>query len=260
MSLTISQLKPFGLDIFSGEGSPLQQVLSGSELCELVKKYHLVVFRKSKLENINTMIDYAKSMGNLLEWEFGTVMEMQEHVNPKNYLFTNGHVPFHWDGAFHKVPRYLLFYCVQAPLPGCGGETIFTNTQNIYASASREERHEWESLALTYHTEKLAHYGGCISVPLVDYHPDDGQKILRFAEPVPDTMLNPVHVSVNQLDAAESSRFIEEMSRRCHLDSNCYTHQWCEDDFLIADNYTLLHARRPYIKEAPRHLRRIQVV
>ena len=46
----------------------------------------------------------------LLEWDFGPIMEMKFSASAKNYLFSEEEVPFHWDGAFLKEPKYLIFF------------------------------------------------------------------------------------------------------------------------------------------------------
>lgn len=252
----IKPMHPFGIKITLKDDLLLQ----GDLLVELIRNYKMVLFRNTPLISKDLLIQFAKTMGPLLEWEFGNVMEMREDNNSKNYLFTNGPVPFHWDGAFHTVPRYLIFHCIEAPLPECGGETIFSNTHLIWKNAPIKNQTEWRNIKITYKTEKLAHYGGCITVPLVQDHPDTGETILRFAEPVPESMLNPVDVLLENHDEIDTKKLILDMTKRCYKKSNSYIHSWLTNDLLIADNHTLLHARHAFTKSSPRHLRRIQVL
>ena len=163
------------------EQCDLTAAMDGASLKKLVAQHHLVSLRGFDAVEMHALVDYANTIGSLLEWEFGAVMEMRAHAEPKNYLFTHGHVPFHWDGAFHKVPRYLLFHCVEAPVKDSGGETIFSNTSQIWKNATAKEKSAWQQYSLTYKTEKLAHYGGSITQKLVQQHPDSGETILRFA-------------------------------------------------------------------------------
>jgi len=253
-------LKPFGIVLYVNTKCSIQSVVAIDELKALVKEHHLVVLRGFTPPSKEELVDYAKSMGDLLRWEFGQVMEMRVHEEPKNYLFTHGPVPFHWDGAFHQVPRYLLFHCIQAPFQDCGGESIFSNTSEIWNHANKEDKEKWSFLQITAKTEKVAHYGGCITFPILQHHVDTNKSIMRFCEPVSPQELNPVEVYVEGFSNEESESFISDLSKRCYQPEYCYAHIWEENDFLIADNYTLLHGRYAFKKYSPRHLRRIQVM
>jgi alpha-ketoglutarate-dependent taurine dioxygenase len=222
---------------------------------------HMIsISRNVEFRDKEALLSYAKRMGSLLEWDFGSVMEMRVHEEPKNYLFTHGSVPFHWDGAFHKEPHYLLFYCIEAPLPECGGETIFSNTTLVWEDATEQEKAEWRNIKITYKTEKLAHYGGKITVPLVQEHPFSKETIIRFAEPVGEDNLNPVSISIDGYSLDETNRFIKKMADKFYDAKYCYTHTWDKNDLLIVDNFTFIHGRKAFTNFSPRHLRRIQIL
>src|SRR5262249_55989695 len=107
----------------------------------------------------------------------------------------------------------------------------------------------------TYATQKVAHYGGTFTSPLLSRHPVSGEEILRFAEPVAD--LNPVSVTMHGLDG---EAFFAGMRRRLRDPSLCHAHAWRVGDVLVADNHALLHGRRPFTRSARRHLRRVNVL
>jgi alpha-ketoglutarate-dependent taurine dioxygenase len=253
-------LNPFGIKISTQENISFPEAIDANLLTTLLKEHPLVLLRNFAPLDKNDLVSYAKTLGPLLEWEFGNVMEMRAQQEPKNYLFTHGHVPFHWDGAFHQVPRYLLFQCIEAPLENCGGETLFTNTHTIWETANISEKEEWQSLNLTYQTEKLAHYGGRITQSLVQTHPETNKTILRFAEPVPSNMLNPVSLQIEGYDTTQTEQLIDKITQRIYSSNHCYTHTWQKNDFLIADNHALIHGRNAFKQFSPRHLRRIQVL
>lgn len=257
--LKINYLQPFGLMIQAKKQLAILEVLNGSTLRELTKSFRLVVLRGFLPLAKENLVQYAKTMGPLLEWDFGHVMEMRVHEKPVNYLFTHDQVPFHWDGAFHIVPKFLLFHCIEAPSQEAGGETLFTDTTKLLRDASDQEKAAWGQYQFTYKTEKRAHYGGEIKVDLIQTHPDTKDPILRFAEPVPDTQLNPVSVKMHGLEQQLTDEFINDMAVRCYQSSVCYEHEWHENDLLLADNHALLHARRAFREFSPRHLRRIQI-
>lgn len=199
----------------------------------------------------NELLTLAKSLGPLLEWDFGPVMTMKYEKNAANYLFSDEAVPFHWDGAFYREPRYLLFYCLESE--GSGGETTFTDTIKLWESLSDSEKDECRNVKLTYTTEKKAHYGGTITVPLVQAHPVTGKTILRLAESV-ETEKNPVHLSIEGADEGFYGRMKEKLYQ------NMTTHSWTKGDLLVVDNFQFLHGRRPLGSNVNRSFKRIQIL
>jgi alpha-ketoglutarate-dependent taurine dioxygenase len=235
--------------------------LSGLLLEDLLASSPLVIFRGFEALDreglLNFCLSYPKA--ELLHWENGPVMEVTPEAAPKNYLFSREEVPLHWDGAFHRVPSYLVFQCLKAPLADGGGETRFTHTGQVWESADDATRETWAGTRLSYTTEKVAHYGGSISVDLVQRHPRTGAPILRFAEPV-DTKLNPVQVRVEGAAASHGGDLLADLSARFHDPRFSYAHVWEDGDYLVADNYALVHGRSAFTKASPRHLRRVQIL
>lgn len=252
----LTEMQPFGIKISPKQQGMLTDLDAGI-IKELANQYKIVLLRGFDFIDKETLVNYAKSVGSLLEWDFGSVMEMKAQEEPKNYLFTNGAVPFHWDGAFHQSPHLLLFHCIEASLMNAGGETTFCNTETIWQDASPQDQALWQQVTMTYKTEKLAHYGGNISVPLVQQHPYTKKTVLRFAEPVV-AVLNPVEAQA--IGVENSNDFMRTMAARCYNPQNLYQHQWQNNDFLIADNHALIHGRRAFQQFSPRHLRRIQIL
>jgi alpha-ketoglutarate-dependent taurine dioxygenase len=258
ISVTVREIEPFGLQILARH--PFQKLTPPRRVFqELIQTSPLVLFRGfepfSKEDLLSICADDPEK--DLLHWDFGPVMELKKHVDPKNYLFSNEAVPFHWDGAFHTVPSYLVFNCLEAPSPNSGGETLFCSAESILSHASDEELKLWDQIYLTYETEKKAHYGGKFRVKMLGKHPKSGKPILRYAEPV-DTSLNPVFLEIE--GASNPDRFIAQMKQKIYASSNCYTHQWQAGDFLIADNHSLIHGRNAYLEASARHIRRVQIL
>lgn len=207
---------------------------------------------KSKQDLTETeLLDLAGSYGELLHWEFGPVMTMKFDANAANYLFSDEAVPFHWDGAFYKEPKLLLFYCTESE--GKGGETIFSDTTALWNSLTEAEKDECRNVTLTYTTEKKAHYGGTIRVPLVQKHPFTGETILRMAERV-ETQKNPVTLTIE----GASEEFYERMTRKLY--ENRIEHSWEKGDLLIVDNYRYLHGRNGLGENRKRTFKRIQIL
>jgi len=191
----------------------------------------------------------------LLHWDFGPIMQMKYDTRASNYLFSHEDVPFHWDGAFHQEPAKLLFYCVESS--GTGGETLFTNTELLWDSLSAAERAECQAVRLRYQTEKKAHYGGEINVPLVQHHPVTKRVILRLAEEV-ETHLNPVKLEVTGV--SDPQGFYQTMREKLYHTDFLVEHQWRTGDLLVCDNFTFLHGRRPLGQNLGRSFKRVQIL
>ncbi|HEX8136645.1 MAG TPA: TauD/TfdA family dioxygenase [Pyrinomonadaceae bacterium] len=255
----LSRLRPFGVVAGSEQPGESLDAVPVSALKALVDEHRVVVLRGFAPLLGEALPQFCRRLGQLLEWEFGTVNELRIRAEAANYLYTNGAVPFHWDGAFAGlVPRYIFFHCDAAPSVESGGETLFCDSLRLLALASSEERERWRRIRITYTTEKIVHYGGTFTSPLITEHPDDGEEILRFAEPVED--LNPVWLEINGLTAQTEREFLEEMHRRLRDERACYVHKWMDGDVLIADNYRLLHGRRAFTQSAERRIRRVNIL
>lgn len=250
------ELEPFGL-LAESDGQPLTS-LNIDILRQLVLRHRLVVLRGFAPMERTEFEAYAAGWGEILRWPFGAILDVVVDPQARNYLFTTGSVPHHWDGAFAEaVPFLQLFQCLQSGPPGCGGETVFCDTPRLLASSGTDR---WADLTITYETDKLAHYGGRIQAPLLGRHPLTGETTLRFAEP-PDehtAPLNPLHLSLESGD--DVGRLVAELRPLLYDRRFCYEHAWQAGDYLIADNHALLHARRPFRADVPRHLQRIHIL
>lgn len=191
----------------------------------------------------------------LLHWDFGPMMEMKFQTDAANYLFSSEAVPFHWDGAFHKEPQLLVFYCLESE--GRGGETLFTDTEKIWDSLSHDDKKLCEGVTLTYRTQKLAHYGGEIKVPLVQQHPVTKKTILRMAESV-TSKLNPVDLEINGV--SDPDQFYQWMISKLYDPRFLHTHSWMKGDYLVCDNFTFLHGRNPLKDNLARTFLRLQIL
>lgn len=263
INVNCQPLNPFGLLIEAT--NPLSDIreLSIKQLRQLTWEHSVIVLRNFSVFGREVLSDYCTNWGTLLSWDFGTVLDLIVHENPQNYLFTTGNVPFHWDGAFAKaVPSFLFFQCLQAPTSGSGGESLFCDTTRVWHNATPEQQEVWEKINITYRTQKLAHYGGKITAPLVSKHPITGNQILRFAEPLNDESvhLNPLFLEISGLEPKKHNEFFKELIAQLYLPQNCFAHEWQDGDILVADNHALLHGRNPFLSNSPRHLQRVHIL
>lgn len=230
--------------------------LSPKHIPSLTVAHGLVVVRGLAPLEREAFLGFARETGSeLLEWDFGPVMELKERADSPNYLFTREPVPFHWDGAFFEVPSILMFNCIVPPAEG--GETLFCDTHRLYSDLTPNQRATLDATELRYVTEKKAHYGGVLRQKVVDRHPVSGAPVLRLGEVVRTTR-NPVSRELSQ-GPAEASSLIDEIDRALYSPKYCLKHRWKAGDLLFADNHGLLHGRRGFQKTSVRHLRRIQL-
>ena len=257
-------LEPLGLMLQANQDNASLQQLPLEELRQLVLKERLLVLRGFQpFADKDSLTEYCRTWGELLEWDFGHVFEVVEHEDPKNYLFTSGSVPYHWDGAFaDRTPWLQFFQCVQAPGTAHGGETIFCDTVKVWQSAAEATRQQWQNVTIAYSTQKVAHYGGEIRVPLIGTHPLTQEKTIRFAEPAnKDTVqLNTPELAVEGIPEDQREDFLRDLIGRVYREEFVNAHVWQSGDFVIADNHALLHGRTPYGKKLPRKLWRVHIL
>lgn len=191
----------------------------------------------------------------ILHWDFGPIMNMKFDPEAKNYLFSSQRVPLHWDGAFYKTPKKLLFYCTETS--GSGGETFFVDTSLVWESFTETEKEICRKVKLRYETEKLSHYGGVFETNLVATHPDTGKTILRLAEKV-ETELNPVKLTISGV--LDPWAFYEWLVNKFYSAPFLYEHRWEVGDVLVIDNFRYLHGRRELLSNKNRSFKRIQIL
>ncbi|HEV8430631.1 MAG TPA: TauD/TfdA family dioxygenase [Pyrinomonadaceae bacterium] len=255
----LEQLSPFGQLIRSVSSGRHLDVVPTSLLKKWIDEHRFVVLKGFAPLNGTELPEFCSKLGEVLEWEFGAVNNLRVDPEAKNYLYTNRAVPFHWDGAFiSRSPHYICFHCDVAPGPQSGGETLFCDTVRLLTHAPFELEKLWEEVVITYTTEKIVHYGGTFSSPLITSHPGIHTRVLRYAEPVHD--LNPVQLSITGIPETEQPEFIKDMHRRLNDERCCFKYQWESGDVVIADNHALLHGRRAFTDQTERHIRRVNVL
>lgn len=254
--------RPFGVVVEATGANPDLHDIEPETLGHWAVESKVVVLRGFPLLGKEELVEYCRPWGEILQWGFGSVLDLVIQEDPKNYLFSRGDVPFHWDGAFaSSTPRFFLFQCIKAPAQGGGGETVFCDTTEVIRQAGDERRRLWETVKVTYRTDKVEHYGGQVTAPLMSTHPATGAPILRYAEPLdPARYLNPLFLTISGIPAQDAGDFMTDLSDRLHRPDVCYHHEWQDGDIVIVDNYALVHGRNPFSGNSSRHLQRIQIV
>lgn len=253
------QLSPFGVVVMAHDSGANLNAVDVETIAGLVDAHRVAVFRGFASLDGDALPEFCKTLGTLLEWDFGFVNELRNSADAQNYLYTNREVPFHWDGAFAgRIPRYIFFHCDVAPEPGTGGETLFSDTTLILRNANSATKARWRRIMITYSTEKIVHYGGKFSSPMICPKLFGNEEVIRYAEPVGD--LNPVELEIEGIALGERDTFLNDIHKRLHDTLVCYRHEWKNGDIVIADNTVLLHGRSAFQDETERHIRRVNIL
>jgi alpha-ketoglutarate-dependent taurine dioxygenase len=233
----------------------------------LLLRHKLVVLRGFETLDRNHFITAARRFGDLLEQEFGYVLELDAQSEAEDAERCECAAPLHWDRAFARpVPGVVFFQCVEAPAPGSGGQTLFCDTSSVLAAVSSAELAAWCATDIASRREIRTLHGGEKRRPLVEQHPVTGERVLRFDEPE-DMMLADgddaelrIYQDRQALSLAEAARFLQGIVPRLYGERVCYTHQWRDGDFILADNHALLHGRRPMEGGGRRRLQRVHII
>lgn len=264
MKVKTTCLNPFGLLVEPHYPNADLNDVDVELLRELFWREHLLVFRGfRKFQGPEDFSSYCERWGEISIWPFGKVLELTEHESPEDHIFDNNYVPLHWDGMYRpQVPEYQIFNCVQAPLPGQGGRTTFSNTILALENAPVEALSMWSQVTGHYQ-RKMEFYESKSISPIITTHPRKGFSVIRYNEP-PDEVrghfLNPPNLEFTGVSCEDLPAFHQSLKSALYSPTSFYAHAWVEGDLVIADNYTLLHGREAFLARSPRHLRRVHVL
>lgn len=263
---TIHPLSPFGVELIAHRTSNIID-FDVEWLYALLLRHKVVTLRGFEPLDRSHFVTAARRFGDLLEWDFGYVLELDAHGDTGDQECCEWAAPLHWDRAFARpVPGVVFFQCVEAPEPGCGGETLFCDTTRVFSELNSAELAAWCAAEITSRCETRTLRGGEKRRPLVDQHPVTGEQVLRFDEPLEPGMLGDDEMSMRiyqdrqALSAAEASRLLEGIIPRLYDDHVCYMHKWRDGDFILADNHALLHGRRALQGGGRRKLQRVHII
>lgn len=258
------ELQPFGAIIDVSDRPQRIDEIPIDQLRELARAHHLLLLRGFiGPATSEDLVSYCQGWGELMAWPFGFILDVVEQQGSHDHVFHSGYLPLHWDGMYvDRIPEFQFFQCVASPPEGAGGETLFCDTSLVWRDADQTTRDRWRRISATYRIERITHYGGRVTSPLVIEQARTGEPILRFNEPSPDhaAHANGHTVEITGIDRAEQADAVAGLLAALHDPRHMFAHSWRSGDLLIADNYTLLHGRTPYQSGTSRHLRRAHIL
>lgn len=264
MNYQVTHLKPFGVLLEPVCEKILVSELDVEELRRLFRKNQLVVLRGfATFHNAEDFSNYCELWGEVSLWPFGKVLELIEREDPEDHIFDNSYMPLHWDGMYRpQVPEYQIFHCVNAPLPGHGGRTTFSNTILALNNTSSELKELWHKVTGTYQ-RKMEFYSSKTVSPIITKHPQQDCFVIRYNEPpsaAKGHFVNPPDLEFTGINHEELARFHQSLERALYSPNNFYAHEWQTGDIVIADNFSLLHGREGFVSKSPRHIQRVHVL
>lgn len=247
----MTMIRPFGLQVDL-------DILTISEdklidLKHLLKKHKLIVI-KGKVQSKTSLIDFSKRWGEIVQWPFGEILELRYDPTAEDHIFDSSRMPMHWDGMYREhIPHLQIFHCIESEQ--AHGRTIFTDTKKIIEDLTVETKNKWQKVVGHYHRKAL-NYEGKTCQNLIEKHPLYDYEVLRYQELITEeNFKNPATASFD--NTYES--FHSEILSMLYDSNNHYAHSWQKGDIVIADNFTLLHAREGYQKRTKRHIQRVQI-
>ena len=259
-----TRIEPFGMLLEPRHPSGDVRDLDVDQLREILWRERFLVLRGFRtFSGPEEFAEYCERWGEISVWPFGKVLELVERTNPEDHIFDNNYVPLHWDGMYRpQVPEFQLFHCVQAPHPGQGGRTTFSDTTLALKRATSHQRELWEKVTGSYR-RKMEFYDSKSVSPVIDVHPLRGFPVIRYNEPPREgfgNFLNPPTLEFSGVSAEELAEFHRSLREALYSPGNFYAHEWHSGDLVVTDNFSLLHGRESFETKAPRHLRRVHVL
>ena len=151
---------------------------------------------------------------------------------------------WHTDLSCEPVPpKASALYITQVP-PSGGGDTLFANMQEAYATLSRPVRDMLLKLT-AYHSgyKDLRAYGvvpsleqiyPCANHPVVIAHPESGKPVLFVNEPFTE--------KINELTAKESAAMLEMLYRHIQINTRLHCRvRWARNTLVLWDNRAVHH-------------------
>ncbi|MFL6136993.1 MAG: TauD/TfdA family dioxygenase [Frankiaceae bacterium] len=244
-NLVYRPIVPFGLLVRPVAESVEVSSLGTQRLARWVDDVRVLVLRGFAPMTGEELLALCRAWGDRPAGDPGTV-DAAVHDHAADRFLACGAVPCHWDGALAPVePHYVVFHRGQALPTGSGGQTVICDTTRVCAKLGDAHLERWRRLSIGYRTATDAPCGGIVHA-LVSAHPTTGATRIRYAEPLsPEDCSSPLYLDVEDADEEEQERLVGELREELYAPDVCYLHEWRDGDIVVADNFAVLHGRRP---------------
>lgn len=258
MSLTIEKLNDhFGARV---TGIDLSKPLDADQIEEirnLWDRYQLLVFPGQSMEEEQQMA-FAKNFGEpseLLDAYDGVRQRLSDEV-PDYFLYittepmsdkrmspkADGEQMFHMDNTYGTNPTRISFL-YGLTVPTSGGGTRFSSAIRAYENLPQDFKKRIDGLVAVH-----PDFGESATHPLVVRHPETGRNILFACR---------IAAEVVGVTADESKEILETAWAALEDPKYVLTYSWSPGDFVMWDNWALIHARAEFNPAEKRVLRRL---
>ena len=254
----------FGIRIEASDIEHRVDDLSPQLLRKLIEQYQLVILSGFQSDNtVKSLTQFSESLGQIMMWPFGAVLELVEQPNATDHIFANSYVPLHWDGMYlENIPELQVFQCVAQMSEDAGGRTTFSSTTIALNRASTETKAIWYQSTGKYQRQ-VELYKSTVISPIIELHPYNGQEVLRFCEPPKENDENFINPSIYHFETlsekVDIADLVQSLRNALYDPAAHYAHTWKKGDVIIADNFSLLHGRESYKSQSGRHVRRVHI-
>ena len=230
---------------------------------------HLVlVFRCGEITE-DAQIDFARHFGSTVgarsalrkdggDRRLMVISNVRENGEPIGAL-PDGELMFHADSVFLEKPLFgALLYAEE--IPSTGGNTLFANMYDAYASLSETLKSRIDGLqainAYDYETSVKTGTFDRAAVPHAEHpvvrtHPETGRKALFVNRLMTEEIVG--------LPPGESNELLQTLFAHAEDPSHVYEHVWQLNDLVMWDNRCTQHARTDFPADERRLLRRVGI-
>ncbi|TDP37671.1 TfdA family taurine catabolism dioxygenase TauD [Nocardia ignorata] len=226
-----------------------------------LEQYGFVVLESDGNECL-TLEDIMASLGEPVEYGYGTKLIQEQRPQTNNSQFRTGAIPMHADGFFNADGvRYIGLECLEAP--PTGGETLIATSSSFFASAPSDLVARLRDIEIEYRSNVSGFYNerpdGNLVVAPIQVDPVTGGDALRMGVDYPEDPTRNFQASVVGYTRKQSLALFEQLDTVFCRPEVTYAHRWEVGQILIMDNLRVVHGRSAYPVDAPRKMVRISV-
>lgn len=260
MSLTIEKMnEDFGARVYGVDLSEPLDDPKVREIRDLWAQYQLLVFPGQKMDEESHMrfAEYFGEPAELLDAYEGKRQRLSED-KPDYFLYittepmaghrmspkADGEQEFHMDNTYFQKPTRISFL-YGLTIPSAGGGTRFSSAIRAYSSLPEDVQERIKGLSAVH-----ADFGEKFVHPMVVRHPETGRNILFACR---------IAKEVVGVDKEEGQRLLQTTWDSLEEPNHVITYNWTPGDFVMWDNWSLVHARADFDPKETRVLRRLTI-
>lgn len=234
------------------------------ELQERLDKFGFVIIEPADTDEHRVQLeDVMLTLGDPVEYGFGTKLALEPKENSDNLQFTTRGMRLHADSTFNSGPsvKYIGMQCLTAP--DIGGETLVARSAAFFENAPEELLETMRNVVVEYRNRIGGYYkdredGDHPRLAPIQVDPDTGEEKVVVGFTDPNDPMRTHDATVVGYDADQSASLLRTIEETLHLPSVLYRHRWRVGQIVVLDNRRVLHGRAAFPNQ-PRKLIRLSV-